>query len=191
MLVNVTFDKLAAELPKQQSRELIQLNENPNVVVVQPLTEPKTARKEDDPFWHFVIHLGHEAKLERGELLKLPLLGDPNVVLGQELGVTGTIFLKRGGVVRMLSKTFVIESGGVIFDTGDPKDPRLDVQASWKTPAGDVLFAYVTGTLTKPKLRFDRPDSQAWALLLGSGDASEIGINALDSLLADTPLARV
>ena len=87
-------------------------------------------------------------------------------------------------------KLFVIENGGVIFDTGDPKDPRLNVQASWRTPQGDVLFVYVTGTLSRPKLNFDRPAAEAYALL-GSGDASSLGLNALETLLSDTPLARV
>jgi autotransporter translocation and assembly factor TamB len=90
----------------------------------------------------------------------------------------------------MLGKVFVIEGGGVIFDSADAKDPRLDVQASWRTPDGDTLFVYVAGTVSKPKLRFDRPDEQAWAMLLG-GDASDITLTALDTLLADTPLAGV
>jgi hypothetical protein len=53
-----------------------------------------------------------------------------------------------------------------------------------------VLFVYVTGTLSRPKLNFDRPAAEAYALL-GSGDASSLGLNALETLLSDTPLARV
>lgn len=191
MLVDTRFSFLDAKLPPDSPRDLISLSSSPNVVVLQPLAEPKGARAQDDLPWHFVIHLGERAKLQRGALLDLPLRGDPNVVLARDLGVTGTIYLMRGGAIQMLGKIFVIEGGGVIFDTPDPKDPRLDVQASWRTPDGDTLFVYVSGTLSKPNLRFDRPKEQAWAMLLGSGDASELGLSALDMLLTDTPLARV
>lgn len=190
MFAQITFDNLRAKLLKQSTRELVELKEHPNVVVLQPLVEPKAVRDEADVPWHFVIHLGDRSKLERTGMLDLTLTGDPNVVLAQSLGVTGTIHLRRGGAVQMLGKIFVIEGGGVIFDSADPKDPRLDVQASWRTPDGDTLFVFVSGTASKPKLRFDRPDEQAWAMLLG-GDASDITMTALDALLADTPLAGV
>ncbi|HKY37788.1 MAG TPA: translocation/assembly module TamB domain-containing protein [Polyangiaceae bacterium] len=193
MFVDVRFKDLTAELPQEAPRDLIELNDNPNITVVQPITQPKGSRNQDELPWHFVLHFGNDARLERGELLKLPLLGDLNVTLAQALGVTGTVFLERGGLVRLFGKLFVIESGGVIFDTPDPKDPRLNVQASWRTPAGDQLFVYVTGTLSKPDLHFDRPESEAFALLLGTeaGDASSLGFSALESLLSDTPLARI
>jgi hypothetical protein len=190
MFAAITFQDLHAKLLKQSTRELIELKEHPNVTVVQPLSEPKNRRDDEDVPWHFVIHLGENAKVERSGMLDVRLTGDPNVVLAQSLGVTGSIFLRRGGAVQMLGKVFVIEGGGVIFDSADPKDPRLDVQASWRTPDGDTLFVYVAGTVSKPKLRFDRPDEQAWAMLLG-GDASDITLTALDTLLADTPLAGV
>jgi hypothetical protein len=193
MFVDVRFAHLAAELPQEAPRELIELSDAPNVTILQPITQPKSSRDEHELPWQFVLHLGDNAKLERGEVLDLPLLGDLNVTVAQALGVTGTIVLERGGGVRLFGKQFVMESGGVIFDTADPKDPRLDVQASWRTPAGDQLFVYVSGTLGKPALHFDRPQGEAFALLLGTeaGDASTLGFSALDNLLADTPLARV
>jgi hypothetical protein len=190
MFVEVWFGDLTAELPPEAPRALTDLNENPNITLAQPITQPRGARDQDALPWHFVIHLGGRAKLARGEVLQLPLLGDPNVVLAQELGVTGTIVLERGGTVRVFDKLFVVESGGVIFDTGDPKDPRLAIQASWRVPNGDVLFVYVTGTLSKPVFNFDRSRADALALL-GSGDASSLGLNALESLLQGTPLDRV
>ncbi|HEY6080167.1 MAG TPA: translocation/assembly module TamB domain-containing protein, partial [Polyangiaceae bacterium] len=190
MLTQITFEKLQAKLLKESTRELVELKEHPNVVVLQPLAEPKARRDEDAIPWHFVIHLGENAKVVRTGMLDVTLTGDPNVVLAQELGVTGAIHLRRGGAVQMLGKIFLIEGGGVFFDSADAADPRLDVQASWRAPDGDTLFLFVTGTASKPKLRFDRPDEQAWAMLLG-GDASDITTAALDTLLADTPLAGV
>jgi autotransporter translocation and assembly factor TamB len=190
MFVEVWFNDLTAELPPEAPRALTDLNENPNITIVQPITEPRGTRDEGALPWQLWIHLGEAAKLVRGEVLQLPLLGDPNVSLGQKLGVSGSILLRRGGTVRVFDKLFVIESGGVIFDTPDPKDPRLAIQASWRVPSGDVLFVYVTGTLSKPVFNFDRSRADALALL-GSGDVSSLGINALESLLQGTPLDRV
>jgi hypothetical protein len=83
-----------------------------------------------------------------------------------------------------------------VFDTPDPKDPRLDVRATWRSSTSDALFMYISGTISKPKVQFDRPEQEALALLTGTGGSSNlgaasIGFSALDSLLADTPLARV
>ena len=52
------------------------------------------------------------------------------------------------------------------------------------------LTAFVTGTLSAPILKFDRPSEDAWSMLLDQG-VTTIGLGALDTLLADTPLARV
>jgi hypothetical protein len=192
MLVEVVFDNLDATLPEAESRQLIELNENQNVTILQPLVEPKGKRADDDVPWHFVVHLGSNAHVGRGAAMDIKVAGDPNVVLAQDLGVTGTIFLKRGGAMVLYRKLFVIEAGGVIFDTGDPKDPRLDVQASYRTSDGDTLFVYVTGTLTRPEVKFDRPREQAMAVLLkDDASATNLGIGVLDTLIGDTPLARV
>jgi hypothetical protein len=191
MFAEVSFRSLDAQLPKESSRELTELNENENVTILQPIAEPRGGRTQADLPWHFLIHLGDRARVARGVLLDLPLAGDPNVVLARDLGVTGSISLRQGGSVQMLGKIFLIEGGGVFFDTADPKDPRLDVRASWRTPEGDTLFVYVTGTVSKPRLKFDRSDAEAWALLLGGGSDANLGVSALDTLLADTPLAKV
>lgn len=193
MFVDIPFDKLVARLPEQDSRELIDLNENANVTLLQPIAQPKASRDDATP-WQFAIHLGRNAKVERGALLDLPISGDPNVVLATGVGVSGSVMLERRGAVQMLGKIFLIEGGAIVFDTPDPADPRLDVRASWRSPDNDTLFMYISGTISKPRVQFDRPQDQALALLLGGTDAgstTNIGIGALDTLLADTPLARV
>jgi hypothetical protein len=195
ILVDVPFEKLEVRLPDESSRELIQLADNENVKLVQPLAEPKGARDEAALPWQFAIHLGANAKVKRGEQLDIPIGGDPNVVLASGVGVTGSIVLPQRGSVQMLGRMFQIEGGAIVFDTPDPKDPRLDVRASWHSSTNDTLFMYISGTISKPKIQFDRPQADALALLAGTADggssAANIGISALDSLLADTPLARV
>lgn len=193
MFVDIHFQELTARLPEQESRQLIELNENENITLLQPVAQPKASREDSVP-WQFAIHLGQNAKVERGALLDLPISGDPNVVLASGVGVTGSVMLERRGAVQMLGKIFQIEGGALVFDTPDPSDPRLDVRASWRSPDGDTLFMYISGTISKPRVQFDRPQDQALALLLGgsdSGSTANIGVGALDTLLADTPLARV
>lgn len=193
IVVDVPFDALTARLPAESSRTLTELDENENVKLLQPITEPKAARNEASLPWQFAIHLGNNAKLERGEQLDLPITGDLIVVLAAGLGVTGSIGLQRHGSVQVLGKTFVIEGGAVVFDTPDPADPRLDVRASWRSATSDTLFLYVSGTLSHPKVQFDRPPDQALALLRGGTETgtTDIGFGVLDTLLEDTPLARV
>ena len=193
IVVDVPFDQLIARLPGESSRTLTPLDENENVKLLQPVSEPKAARNEASLPWQFAIHLGNNAKLERGQQLDLPITGDPIVVLAAGLGVTGSIGLQRHGSVQLLGKTFVIEGGAVVFDTPDPADPRLDVRASWRSATSDTLFMYVSGTLSHPKVQFDRPPDQALALLRGGAETgtTDIGFGVLDTLLEDTPLARV
>jgi hypothetical protein len=193
ILVDVPFDRLLARLPGESSRTLTDLDENENITLLQPVAEPNATRGEAAIPWQFAIHLGNNAKLERGEQIDLPIAGDPNVVLAAGLGVTGSVLLQRHGSVQLLGKTFVIEGGAIVFDTPDPADPRLDVRASWRSATSDTLFMYVSGTLSHPKVQFDRPPDQALALLRGGTETgtTDIGFGVLDTLLADTPLARV
>ena len=60
-----------------------------------------------------------------------------------------------------------LKSGASRFDTPDPADPRLDVRATWRSAMNDTLFIYVSGTISHPKVQFDRPPDQALALLRG------------------------
>jgi hypothetical protein len=196
--VDVPFEWLHIRLPNEEPRQLIELNENERITVLQPIAEPVGNRDENAIPWQFSIHLGGDASVKRGAQLDLPITGDPNVTLAAGLGVSGSIMLPRRGAVQILGRMFQIEGGAVVFDTPDPKDPRLDVRATWRSSAGDTLFMYVSGTLSKPKVQFDRPLADAIALLAGTSNTNEgglgdanIGFTALDQLLADTPLARV
>lgn len=195
ILVDVPFDRLTIRLPDESSRELIDLKENDNISLLQPIAQPKSQRDETSLPWQFAIHLGNAAEVKRGEQLDVPISGAPNVVLAAGVGVTGSILLPRRGSVQMLGRMFQIEGGAIVFDTPDPADPRLDVRASWRSTTNDTLFIYISGTVSKPKVQFDRPQADALALLAGTTDsgkgATNVGISALDSLLADTPLARV
>ncbi len=195
ILVDIPFDLLTIRLPEESSRDLIDLKENENITLLQPIAQPKSSREEGALPWQLSIHIGDSAVVRRGEQLDVPISGDPNVVIASGVGVTGSIMLPRRGAVQMLGRMFQIEGGAIVFDTPDPADPRLDVRASWRSSTNDTLFMYISGTVSKPKVQFDRPQADAVALLAGTTEsgkgATNVGISALDSLLADTPLARV
>jgi translocation and assembly module TamB len=195
IVVDIPFDRLTIRLPDESSRDLIDLKENENITILQPIAQPKLDRDESSLPWQLAFHLGDDARVERGEQLDVPISGDPIVVLASGVGVTGSIMLPRRGAVQMLGRMFQIEGGAIVFDTPDPADPRLDVRASWRSSTNDTLFMYISGTVSKPKVQFDRPQAAAVALLAGTTEsgkgATNVGISALDSLLADTPLARV
>jgi hypothetical protein len=191
VLVDVPFQTLTIRLPDESSRELTSLDEDPDVSILQPIVEPKAARNDAGLPWQFAIHLGSNAKVQRGAQLDIPISGDPNVVLASGMGVSGAIMLDRRGVVQLADKLFQIEGGAIVFDTPDPKDPRLDVRASWRSPDDQTLYMYVTGTLSNPKVLFDRPQEDALSMLGGNSGTTGVGLSVLDTLLAGTPLARV
>ncbi len=65
MFVTTTFTRLDVKLPEEESRELIELNENPNVSLLQPIAEPKGKRQDDDLPWHFLLISGQGAHRPR------------------------------------------------------------------------------------------------------------------------------
>jgi translocation and assembly module TamB len=207
MDVKVDIPVLEARLPRSASRNVVDLQENPDIALSEPITEP--IRKQSDAEivpWRVSFHLGSRVKVT-GDGLNLPVRGDPILTLAREAGLDGEIELVPGGraeiaVQGLVSKGFVIENGVIRFDTDDPQNPHVDITASWRAPDGTVVFVDVRGTYREAKLslRSDPPigdQARIQALLLG-GSASEgqtagigIGAGMLGTLLSDTPLGGV
>jgi len=202
--VNINVPKLTAKLPKATSRQVIDVTENPDIVVAQPMSEEnlKRVRGRAVP-WVLHFRLGPAVSVNRSDLV-IPLQGNPELRLGATTEVLGTIDLTPGGRVQLLGKAFVIERGSVRFDTGDSANPRLDVTASWRAPDGTTVYVDIRGTFKHGSLslRSDPPlgDVELQTLLLGgssgqgdtSAESTGIGIGAglLGDLLADTPLGN-
>jgi autotransporter translocation and assembly factor TamB len=175
VVVDVDLPKLTTRLPQSSSRNVIDLSDNREVTVIQ------LARDDSDSSpgtkWRLVLHLGQEVRVQRSDL-DLGVTGTPTVELGSAVGVDGSIELTPGGRVPVLGKVFVVDHGRLIFDTGEPENPRLDVSASWRAPNGTVVSVDVTGTLKEAKIvsRSDPPlpKAEVDALLLG-GSSSESG----------------
>ncbi|MDX2051464.1 MAG: translocation/assembly module TamB domain-containing protein [Polyangiaceae bacterium] len=203
--VDISIPWLTAQLPKASSRRVIDVAENPDIIVAQPLSEEKLShvRGHGVP-WVLHFDLGDAVRVSRSDL-SIPLRGSPEIRLGGKTEVVGAIELSPGGRVQLMGKAFSVERGLVQFDTGDSTNPRIDITASWRAPDGTVVYVDIRGTFKQGtlSLRSDPPmlEVELQALLLGgssaqgetSAESTGIGIGAglLGDLLADTPLGHL
>jgi hypothetical protein len=211
MFIGLTIPELNAELPKSGTRSLIALNDNSDVQVAQPIAEPRKAVAGESLPWRMKFDLGNQVKLTRSDLF-LPVTGSPEILLGDELQVDGSIQLIAGGRLSLfgLPRPFTIESGTVSFDLdGNPSDPRIQVQAICETQQITVR-AKVSGTLNKADIYLEdvddpsvtdkgvilakllnAPTNEANANNPGANPAAA-GLGALgNKLLANTPLSNL
>ena len=95
--------------------------------------------------------------------------------------MSGTIYLKAGGLVQVLGSKFVVEHGNVSFDGAEMADPFINTTAAWRTPGGSVIRATVSGTPSKLKIDWssDPPmpggESEVIAMVLGGGRSDDQG----------------
>jgi autotransporter translocation and assembly factor TamB len=182
MLVDLDIPALATLLPQASARAVIDIAENPDITVLQQVeTGPKVSPGLP---WRLAVHLGDEVTLRRRDV-NLTVKGSPVIDLGEETEVTGSVDITPGGRVPVLGKGFVIDHGRVIFDTGEPANPRVDVSASWRAPNETMVYVEVTGTLREAKiaLRSDPPlpEPQVFALLLGGSSSEQSSSSESDS----------
>ena len=204
MFVGLTIPKLEAKLPQEASRSLIALGNNGNVLIAQPITEPTLSPDGASLPWRMRFDLGNDVKVTRAEL-SLPISGSPEILLGEELQIQGSIELRSGGRLNLpgLPQPFIIENGTVYFEAdGDPQNPRIKVRAVCRISQLTV-WATVNGTFQDAKIVFesDSPNltnqAQIVAALLAPGSNSSsasIGAGAGylgKQLLANTALSNL
>ncbi len=207
MRVDVRLPNLKAELPPSSGRNVLSLDNNRAIDVVQPLSEPRKRKQQQGDAKPKVWRLRFRqlgVKVVRSDL-DVPISGDAVISLDDETTVTGTIRLKPGGRAQYFGKTFVIENGEILFDTGDSANPRVRILASWRAPDNTMVYLKISGTYRQAKLDVDSDpqlsDQEIYALLLGgsagqeSGSATATGVGlgagVLGELLSDTPLRNV
>ncbi len=182
MKLNVEVPKMLAELPQTSQRAVIELEDNPNVTIVQPLGPPREEESESGPTtpWVIGVELGDEVRV-RSRLMDIQLRGEPEIHLGGETRMSGYVELVPGGNIDVLGRTFFIDQGRVQFDTGDPGNPHLDVSATWRAPNGTIVRAIVRGTAEKPQLNWESDpalpggEQAIVALVLGTGGGETAG----------------
>ena len=207
MLVNVQIDQLTARLPTASGRNVIDIADNPNIKVIQPLREPSVSTDGRILPWRFVVNLGKNVRLTRKDL-NIPLVGQPILDLGEKTTIRGYVDLEPGGRMQTFGKAFVIESGRVLFDTEDPTNPHISATASWRVPDGTTIYVNIRGLLRSATLRVSsdppRPEHEVMALLIGgstsgsgerggAGTTTGVGLmaSAFNAMFADTPLSGV
>ena len=207
MRVAVTVPHLLARLPKEQSRSVQPLGDNPDVQVAQPMTEPTAPRSGTALPWTIAFTLGGDVRLTRSDI-EILVAGKPSLELGKEATVGGYVTLRAGGRIPALGHTFAIDGGTVTFDTGEADNPHIDATASWRSPDGTNVHATIQGKWKEATIRLTSdpplPEPEIMAILLGgtpgtagggpsggaiaAGAASQLG---LYDLLSNTPLSNV
>jgi hypothetical protein len=174
VVFNVPY--LSVALPQSTGRNVIGLDENDSIELLQPLGEP-IRRSGDGIPWLVRFELGQNVRITRADL-DLPITGTAEVLLADRVSVTGDLDLIPGGRLQLSDNQFIIESGEVHFNTGDPANPSIRVTANWRAPDDTVVFLTVTGTLKEPKLEDPtssppKTKEEIWALLVGFGGTTD------------------
>ncbi len=203
MSMVITVPYLNAVLPRRAGRSVLGLSRPKSIAVEQPLSAPTPPREADAAPWHIRLELGDRVRLSRSDL-NIPFSGTPEIIVSDEVSMSGSLELEPGGRVELLGKVFLLETGAVDFDNEQPSNPSIDVIAVWRGPSHAVTVR-LTGSVETPILTLTSdpplPEPEVVALLLGGkpgeggGSATATGVSVggqlWDDLVADTPLGAV
>jgi len=186
LVLSVHVQQLLAELAEGVDDQLIDLEENPNISVIQ---EPR--RDEDNKSSNALpvvvkIDLGKDTRI-RNSLLDARLTGAPEILLGKDTAISGGIELMRGSKFVVLGRSFIVDRGLIAFGTRDFTDPQLQVGATWSAPNNVIVRLDVGGTLSAPTLAWSSEpalpggEAEVLALVIGGGTDSS-GISGASSV---------
>jgi autotransporter translocation and assembly factor TamB len=166
MLLAVDVPTLNFKLPELSARKVIDVSDNPEIVILQS----KTPAARSGTVWKIPIHLGSAVSIHRSDI-EVNITGTPVVELGSETRLSGAIELIPGGRIPVLGQVFAIDKGLITFDTPAMDNPAVDVTAQWRTPDKTFVYVRVTGRLKEVQvaLRSDPPlpQREVFALLFG------------------------
>jgi hypothetical protein len=171
----VDVESLTARLPSDTTREVLDIEDNPDFHVLQL----RAANPEGPTLpWVFVIDLGYQTRVTKGNM-NLRVAGQPRLSIGDEFTMSGELQLLPGGRVPALGRDYIIEHGTLTLNPKDAGNPTLDVRAAWRTPEGETRYAVLHGPWKElDQARLDGPTSGA-----GSGDEAgdeiQLGLNEL------------
>jgi translocation and assembly module TamB len=185
LAIDVRVPVLRARLPDAEARSIQALDADPHVrigtyrtpreLVLIPLSPPESsAGAKGGTKVVVTVHLGDDVELRRASQLRVRLTGTPQIVIADELGVSGQIQI-LGGSLDVQGRSFSIDHGSVTFVGASPQNPEIVASATWEAPEGAVVYASYAGTATSGTLtlRSDPPlpEGEILALLLfGSAD---------------------
>ncbi|HEY6560670.1 MAG TPA: translocation/assembly module TamB domain-containing protein [Polyangiaceae bacterium] len=211
MLMTVSLSNLRASLPRASGRGLLPIDENDQIEVEQPLREPLIDPDSEALPWIVTFNLARNVTLVRNDMT-IPLSGAPELHIEDEVEIRGRIDLNDGqrtGRVILFGKSFEVERGEIVFNTGENDNPWVDITARTSTPDGTLVFVDLSGPFKEANYLFrsEPPSSNPLALLLagtslsesegaGSGAAAIAGVGSVGSaafqeLFGGTPLGTV
>jgi hypothetical protein len=211
MLMTVSLSNLRASLPRASGRALLPIDENKQIEVEQPLREPLIDPDSEALPWIVTFDLARNVTLVRNDMT-IPLSGAPELHIEEEVEIRGRIDLNDGarvGRVILFGKSFEVERGEIVFNTGENDNPWVDITARTSTPDGTLVFVDLSGPFKEANYLFrsEPPSSNPLALLLagtslsesegaGSGAAAIAGVGSVGSaafqeLFGGTPLGTV
>lgn len=117
-----------------------------------------------------------EGVIERGNMARVVIEGEPHVLVGQEETAMSGQIRVREGKVDVRGKVFEVERGTVTF-TGEPANPTVVASASWEAADGTQVFADFVGPVKTGKVNLrsepQRPQNEILALVLfGTADGA-------------------
>ncbi|HMJ10859.1 MAG TPA: translocation/assembly module TamB domain-containing protein, partial [Polyangiaceae bacterium] len=212
MLMTISLSNVRAQLPRASGRALIPIDENDQISVTQPLREPLLDPNSEALPWIVTFKLDRNVTLVRNDMT-VPLSGAPELHIEEDVEVRGRIDLNDGarvGRVTLFGKSFEIERGEIVFNTGENDNPWVDITARTSTPDGTLVFVDLSGPFKEANYQFrsEPPSAHPLELLLagtsiseaegsGSGAAAQAGVGgvvgsaAFQELFGSTPLGSV
>ncbi len=169
MLVDVELIDWQMEGAITASRELIDLSDNSDIVVVQT-----PAEEDHDPDampLRFVVRIGDRTTFSLADLL-IPLHGKVAVDITDESRMHGELTLRRGGRIPIFGRVFRIVKGSVRLNPEEPSNPDIDITLTARNNSDEAVFVTITGTLKDP---ITQPSAAELQSLLGGGAATVLG----------------
>jgi hypothetical protein len=178
-LVDLKAPTLRLELPPQRTGNLERLENNPAVVVLQPLSAepPATAvgggpgpGAKRAPRIVATVELGDDVGVSRDDLkvdlTTMPPPQNPKISLDGEVTIDGSIRI-LGGRVPVAGRVFRVERGVVQFGGDDPGNPAVDVDAVYEGPDTSITIkVHVGGTAKDLKLTLQSTPAKSQSEIL-------------------------
>ena len=183
MEVVARLDDLAVDLSGEAGKRVQSLDQDPTIVVLQPITAPAappTPRGQGTPIV-VKVDLPHPVWVRR-EDLRIALSGDPTVTIDGPLRLSGELRivgnpgsrLQQRSWIEVLGKHFYLQPSRIAFEDTEELDPRLDVEARWQAPDRSIVQVKVTGRLSTPKVEFKALDEGGAPLGLTQGEVMSL-----------------
>jgi len=169
--ISIQPGQLELELPTELEQDPVELDDNPAIVILQPMHERSARRAKERLRYQLDLTLPANTRVKRADL-SLPISGFVRMDYDQQLSASGTVLLGQGGRLSLFGRVFVIERGTVVLDPEQLQNPRLDVTAVWRGST-HLVTARVQGTAEEARLSLssDPPsknEAEVQALLLGT-----------------------